>query len=207
MAVYRLKAGYRGVNKEMKEGQFSQFDRFYQFKRDDLVEAEEYNPVTVDGVKFAKGMMLVSGAFIVPANFLVKLEGEALRAALAEKGIEIPEDVESQALPVDEANVVNVADMPEDKASLFDVTEIGEKAINMGKGALIGGILGVLGGYALKKKYPNTNLWLAATIGVSVGAIAVLVYNSIKKNEGGKGASTKNAEKIQQEVNNSLDGE
>lgn len=174
MAVYKITTSYRGINKTPK-GVQSKYRQFHVFRKGDLVDAEEYNPENVSGVTFSKGMMLVSGAFIVPSANMKLLEGEELKKELELAGLEYVEEEKHQ----DAENVIKTEEMPSDKAGLVEnFTKVSRAQPNIGKGAVFGGLGGFAVGFLLKK-----NKWIATMIGIGVGVTAVMIYNKYKKGE------------------------
>ncbi len=198
MAVYKFIGAYRGVNK-VKENAHSEFPHFYNFKKEDIVEAEEYTPDNVKGVRFGKGMMLVSNAFIVPATYLKKVEGAELEKVLEKLG------ATTEAEPTEEANVVKVEDLTpeqqavvENKASMKELTK---KSKNIGIAAMAGGMAGFGISYYMKK-----NVWMGTFLGIATGVVGILVFNSIKDaNETPK--TEADSKEAQEEVISKLDNE
>lgn len=198
MAVYKFISAYRGVNRALKTGVKSSYPPYFNYKKGDPVSAEEYNPENVDGVTFAKGMMLVMGTYIVPATFLKEVTVDELAILMEQMGLSNTDTTtESQDVPIGDDNAINVADMPLDKAKLFDTStkSLTTYGKDMAKFGVLGGALGFAGAYLVGRKQ---NKWLFTIIGATLGAVGVIVYKSATKN------TTTSTPVTQQEVNNEL---
>jgi hypothetical protein len=170
MAIYELTKNYRGINKA-KNGEECKYPKFYTFKKGDMVEAEPYNPSGVEGVKFAK-MMLVSGYFIVPTNALKEKNENELETSL------LKEESKSNEEPKTEEEAIKVDEVESEKAksiASFSVKSLKENSKNIGKAAMFGGVAGFGISYFMKK-----NLWSGTIVGVLVGVTAIIVANNYK---------------------------
>lgn len=161
MALYKFLQSYRGINKMKTAGQ-TKHPEFFNFHKEDVVEAEDYTVKNVQGVKFSK-MMIVAGEYIVPAKVLQAVENNEVSESL--------EDKTSKSIDLNNIDG-NKADILEGKT----VKSIISNSANVGKGAVIGGIAGFGAAYLLKK-----NRWLGVLVGVLVGTSVALIYNHNKK--------------------------
>jgi len=167
MALYKFLQSYRGINKNFKNqnAEESKFKpEFYNFKKDDIVNAEEYKRENIQGVKFQQ-MMIVAGSYIVPA----KLLEQETESNVSDKLDEMTGDT----------NEINLNDIDSKKADLIEgktIKNIIKNGSTVGTGAVLGGVAGF--GVAF---FTKQNRWAGVIIGILVGSSVALVYAHNKK--------------------------
>ena len=173
MSLYRFEQSYRGVNRTKNETD-SKYPKFHNFKKGEVFEGEEYVSKSVNGVTIAsQPLIVISNDFLIPAKALHLLEGDELN--------EFTENIDEKEKS---ANEIDMNKVDSDKADILEgknIKNVLKNNVNVGKGAVVGGILGFGAAYFLKK-----NKWIGILIGVAVGSTFVVVQNHMKKNKEAK---------------------